>query len=315
MQATKTRIIGRAKGLLRPQGKKGLIRLFIALLVLGAAIGINWALFTGGERGNTMLDATLEQLESSVRQDPQNPQARVAVAIAYAARGYNDDAITQFQEALKLEESNQTALIGLGQTLLRSDRPDEALEPLLQVVELNKDNPFRRTLEQLEAVYYDLGIIYTQKRDYQQATFYLGEALDINPVDADAWYMLGHAQQLSGELEIALYSYEQATLFVPDFVEAYEGLAEIYRQMEDEGGERYAKGMIRLAAGSFDRAVSELRKAAAAMPDKAEVHQGLGLALEGQDHIQDALVSYGRALELDPTLMLARLATQRLEGQ
>lgn len=297
--------------LMRPTSRATLLRVLLILFILGVVASVV-GLVTTRRSGQASLDVALEQLEDVVRRNPQDAQARLAVGIAYIARGYNDSAIEQFQEVLKLEENNQTALMGLGRTHLQKDELDKALAPLLKVVELNKDNPRRRTLDQLEAVYYDLGLIYVRKKDYPKAVEYLAEALEINSTDADAWFVLGRAQQEGGDYENALTSYSRAVDFVPDFVDAYKNMADIYEKLGRAGEKGYATGMIHLATRSFDKASKDLQEATRAVPSLPEAHEGLGIALEAQGRTQEALASYRRALELDPDLMLARLALQRL---
>lgn len=297
---------------IQPSGNVRPLHVIAALVILGFVIGIAWISITANRPGQVLLDATLEQLEANVIDNPQDPDARLAIAIAYAARGHNESAIEQYLEALKLSENNHTALIGLGRVYMDEGELDMALERLLLVIELNKDNPVRSTLDQLEAVYYNVGTIYFQKREHAQAAPYFQSALEINPVDADAWYMLGHTLQESGEFEAALSAYGRAVRLVPDYVDAYKGLGGIYGILGREGEKKYASGMIHLSANSFDKALKDLEEAALTVPEIPEVHQGLGLALESQGRFDEALESYQTALDLDPDLMVARFAVQRL---
>ncbi len=300
--------------LVKPSNKSGVI-VRLALLGLLVAAGVTmWALVSAGGSGQTLLDATLTELEEAVRKDPQSVDARLSVAIAYSARGFNDSAIEQFQEVLKLEENNQTALMGIGRIYLAQGKDDRALEPLLKVVDLNKDNPFRFSIEQLEAVYYELGTIYQRKGDYAQAATYLQAALQVNPVDADAWYVLGQTQQQAGEFEKALEAYHRSVRLVPDYVEAYRAMAEIYRLTQEKGKEKYATGMIHLSGRSTEDALKDLQQAVALEPELAEAHEGLGLTMELLGRKEEALSNYRRALELDSTLMLSQFGIQRLEG-
>lgn len=296
-------------------GKRNIIRATVMFAVLGIAVGISWAMVFARSDNQTLLDTTLVELEETVLNEPQNIDARLAIAIAYAARGYNDASIEQFEQALVLDSDNQTAMIGLGRILYDENRLDEALEPLLQVVELNANNPYRRTLEQLEAVYYYLGDIHIQKKDYAVAVDYLELALEINPTDADALYVLGEAQERNGDFEKALISYQQAVRYVPDFTDAYRQMSEIYRLMEMPGERLYAAGMVNLATKDFDDAIRDLTRAIELVPGLAEAYQGLGMAFDAQGQAEEALSNYEKALELDPDMMIARLGLQRLGDQ
>ncbi len=307
-------MIAKAWSQVRARGKSKAVRWAIALLAVVVLLAIAGVFISLGRPRQALLDVTLEQLEEQVRQTPQDPVARLAVAIAYAARGYHDTAIGQFQEVLKLEPDNQTALIGLGRSYLQQGEEEKAIEPYLRVVELNKGNPVRGTLEQLEAVYYDLGVIYVERRECPVAANYLRQALEINPVDADAWYVMARTQKAAGEPLEALSSFQRAVRLAPDFGDAYEGMATIYKELGLAGEQKYATGMLHWTAKSLDKAFRDLKEATAAVPQMAEAHQGLGLVLEAQGRGQEALSSYQRALEMDPTLLVARLAIERLAG-
>ncbi len=300
--------------LLRPTNKAAVVRLVAVLVIVGGVLGASWSWAADRGTGQTLLDATLVQLEDQVRLDPQNVQARLAVALAYATRGYNSSAIEQFQEVIALEENNQAALAGLGRVYLQEGKLDQGLEPLLKVVELNKDNPLNKTLGRLEAVYYDLGVIYSRKKLYTEAAFYLSRALEINRADADAWYVLGQAQAGGADFESALSSYHQAVRFVPDFVEVYKGMADVYSRVGSAGGKKYASGMIYLTERSYDKATRDLQEATRLAPDMAQAHEGLGMALESLGRSEEALDSYRSAAELDPSLIVAQLAVQRLSS-
>lgn len=299
---------------LRSLHRKSAIRLGAILAIVAIVAGTTWAVAVARGSSQTLLDVTLAQLEEDVQKDPQDVQKRLAVAIAYSARGYNGAAIDQFQEVLRLEENNQTALMGLGRSYMDQGDTEKALEPLLKVAELNKDNPFRRTIEQLEAVYYDLGMIYLEQKEPATAAEYLLQALEINSADADAWHQLGRAQQAAGQFDAALSSYEQAVRFVPDYADVYRRMARIYAELGRTAEHRYATGMVELSERAFDRALTDLEEAAKQKPDLAEAHQGLGMVLESKGKSREALLSYQKALELDPDLLLSKLAVQRLGG-
>lgn len=297
---------------LRPKGKKKALWLAGAALVLLVVAGVVIAVLNSGGPGQTNLDATLAGLEEQVRQDPQNVQARLAVAIAYAARGLDDSAITQFNDALRLEENNQTALIGLGRVYLDQGDMDKALAPFLKVADLNKDNPLRFSIEQLEGVYYDLGTIYGHKGKYDTAKQYFQDALQINPVDSDAWYQLGQIQRQAGALEEAIQSFDRSVRLVPDFVEAYRAMATTYHTLGQTGKEKYAQGMVHLSGRSYDDAVKSLQEAVRLEPQMGEAFQGLGLALESMGRKEEARQNYEQALALDSTLMLAEFGLERV---
>lgn len=285
------------------------------LLPLAAAAVIGgYLLFPGGdaELGSSNLDLVLAQLEENVVTDPQDPVARLAVAIGYLERGLNDQAAGQFEQVLVLSPDDQTALIGLGQARLALGEFDAAAEPLLRVAELNEENEKRYTIDQLNGVYYDLGRIRQAQGDLEQARGWLIEALLVNSTDADSLLLLGSVHEELGDLEEAEAAYRDVVRFVPDYVEAYESMRRLYEALGQTARQRYAEGMVELATGGISQATARLEEAVELAPDLAEAHEGLGMAYESAERPTEALAAYQRALELDPSMFLSDLAVQRL---
>jgi tetratricopeptide (TPR) repeat protein len=75
----------------------------------------------------SLLDRTIEHLEELVRANPGDPEVRVAVAEAYLANGMYQEAITQYNETLKLLENHQGALFGLGSAYFALSQDNEAI--------------------------------------------------------------------------------------------------------------------------------------------------------------------------------------------
>ena len=147
------------------------------------------------------------------------------------------------------------------------------------------------------------------------AKIFLQTVLSSNRLNADAWYMLGEAQRGGGEFDQALASYHRAVRLVPNFMEVYRGMADVFEETGKTGEQEYAKGMIALVARSFDEAIIKLSEATSIVPDMAEAHEGLGVALHAVARAEEALESYSRAFELDETLFLARLRVRQLNEE
>lgn len=288
--------------------------LIVVAAVVAAAAFVFWPR-GGGEPGVANLDLVLAELEARVQDDPQDPEARIAVAIAYLERGMPASAEQQFEQALVLVPESETALVGLGRALIARGKLDEGEAALQQVVDLNADNEMRYSLDQLQGVYYDLAQVSIERGDFEAARDRLDEALKINRTDADTWRVLGSVYVELGDLVEAEAAYKVAVRFVPDYVEVYEALAALYERSGFDGGVHYAEGMLRLADKDSGGAVTRLERAAELAPDMAEAHEGLGIAYELAERPDEALASYRAALQLDPELFLSDLAVQRLSEE
>lgn len=254
----------------------------------------------------------LRDLEARVVQDPQNPEARVQVAWAYLDQDRYGQAVAQFDEALKLRENYQAALIGKGTAYVRKGDLKAALGPFEQVAELNKDNPFKRTLRELQAVYYHLGTIYADQKKDDQAVAAFREALDIDRADADSLYGLGMVYLRQGDAAQARPLLEQAVRLDPVFADAYHALKTVYEQQGMAGHALVARAMLSYIQGDYDRAAGLLGQAVRVLPDLPEAYQALGLVYDKQGQRDEALVAYRTALEKNPDLPLAQGGVARL---
>ena len=89
------------------------------------------------------LDQAVAALEVSVRQSPNDAEARLRVANAYARKKRYSEAVEQYQEALNLRKNWQAALLGMAVTEVERGDERRAEEIYRQVADLNRDNEFR----------------------------------------------------------------------------------------------------------------------------------------------------------------------------
>jgi tetratricopeptide (TPR) repeat protein/GTPase SAR1 family protein len=146
----------------------------------------------------------------------------------------------------------------------------------------------------------EMGAASLERGDLDLAVRELKRAVEMRPDHARAWYLLGLAYARKPDLHHAEQAFTQAAETRADFGEALvalgevrrragnaDGAAEAFRRAQEAGlgdgavrGEAYrGLGAAHLAAGRVDKAVRELRKAAAQLPDDPETQALLGRAL------------------------------------
>lgn len=297
---------------------RGLIRqrllVAVGVLVLGAGALAGVQALRGDEPGFSGFDTAIVDLEERVRANPQDVEARLAVALAYGERGLNARAAEQFEEVLVLEQGNVIALVGLGKVRFELKQYQAAEQVLKQAVESQATSERRLTLDQLQEAEHFLSKVYIELRQYDAAAVAARDALKINGSDADTWRVLGDIEQKNGNYEAAEQAYMTAISFVPDYREVYTELDRVYTATKRNGARQWAQGMVLLADQTPAKAVSRLEDAVRLEPGFAEAHQGLGMAYESTGRLDEALTSYRRALELSPGLFLSTDAVRRLEA-
>ncbi len=293
------------------------VRLLIIILVVSVvSFGIYY--YTDrltGPSSPSLVDQAIVDLEELIRLSPKDPNLRTQVGLAYVERGYFDAAVEQYQVALEMNPSNNAALIGMGNAYLAKKDYGPALAAFDQVIELNKDNPFRKTLRQLEAVYYRIGFIRGSLGEYAAAEASLREALAIDHTDADAWFVLGEVLRKQDKGPDALEAYNETVSLDPLFTAAYEGMGQIFTQSNQPALLAYATGMVAITKGDYQKAIPLLEKAASGAPDFAGSFLGLGLAYEKADRVTESVQAFRTALRLAPGNFLAEVSLQRTHAQ
>ncbi|OYW27594.1 MAG: hypothetical protein B7Z47_06530, partial [Chthoniobacter sp. 12-60-6] len=77
--------------------------------------------------------------EDTVAKSPGKYRTWGNLGAAYSDSGKNEKAVHCFREALKVEPRFQNGLLNLSNSLLKLNRPKEALDTTLQLIQLNKD--------------------------------------------------------------------------------------------------------------------------------------------------------------------------------
>ena len=146
------------------------------------------------------------------------------------------EAIGNFQQAIKLDPKNSKAHLLLGLTYANTGDFDQAVKYSQNSI----------TIEPTFAAYHNLGLIYANKGEYEKAQRAYEKALELNPSSYRAWYELAliHAgnDAGSGHFNEAIISYKKVIEMNPQFADAYLGLGAAFYWSGDKGS---AEEMVR----------------------------------------------------------------------
>ncbi|OGT25354.1 MAG: hypothetical protein A2Z17_04710 [Gammaproteobacteria bacterium RBG_16_66_13] len=291
---------------------KWLAAVVLAVFVLAIAF-VTASYLSDSESGPSGAGVNIKELEAAVRADPESLQARLSLAQGYMGTENFEDALTQFQEVLKIDSENEEALLGAGVSHLELEQTEDAVQAFVTIVSQNKENPYAKLNQRLETAHYYLGRIYRDQGLLQESINELRLALEINRADADVLYELGLSFQASAMHEDALSAFEMALAFVPDYLEAYEGMRDAARALGAEKKAAYAEALMLV----FDGDVKEGAKRLEALAENSEdsrVWWALGYAQEQLGETDAAVEAYQRAVEINPGERLAADALVRLSG-
>ncbi len=181
---------------------------------------------------------------------PNNPSVLINLGFVLHMRARDDEAVKEFQTALKLDPASNQAQLYLGAAYLGLFQPAKALDPLLKVVQAQPDNRTARELlgeAHLSLAQFALAAEQFEKLAQLDSTnpkawnglgrCYEGlarenlEALEkVAPESAYALALLAEARLNHADYEPAFFFYREALAKMPSLYGLHVALAEIYRK-------------------------------------------------------------------------------------
>ncbi len=143
---------------------------------------------------------------------------------------------------------------------------------------------------------YNLGLLYLNQNNVDEAMKYFNKSLSLNPNYHQAWNALGLAYSYKGDVEASVKAFEKCLALTPQFTEARNNLGMLYQEL-----------------GYLDRAEAEFLKAAQDTGYKTRELPYFNLARLYflQDRIEDAYENVQRAIQIKARFGMAH----NLKGQ
>lgn len=184
-------------------------------MVVGVAVVLALGAATWARAGVYANDETLWR--DNVAKNPSAwPYNLLGSALQQS--GKFDEAIGQFEQALRVDPDYAEAHGNLGNTLLQAGKLEEAMEQWEQAVRLQPNYP---------QAHYNLGLGLARQGKVPEAMRHWEEALRIKPDYAEAHYNLGIALEQTGRTREAMEHYEQALAIRPDYTMARSRLRQL----------------------------------------------------------------------------------------
>lgn len=285
----------------------------LVLLVGVPTVGVIYFLDRAVDKGPTLVERRVGELEAAVRQNPNAINLRLELSGAYGAAGRTDDAIRQLDQVLAVSADDETALVSRGDLLLFKGDLAAAARDYQAVIAVTKDGEFADVDTQLHQAYYSLGSIQLKQGHPTDAVQSLLAALVINRTDGDTLHLLGAAYLAAGQAEKAVDPLRSAILFVPTgWAEPYAALAQAYGTLGPAAEAAWASAMVDFCQGRTDQARQALR-ALTAGPAATDAYVGLGLIGEKLGDAAAAAEAYRHALERDAQNFTARDGLGRVD--
>jgi tetratricopeptide (TPR) repeat protein len=256
-----------------------LVKVFVCgslLVVLG---GLTW--------GRTFVFRDNETLwRDTLTKNPACWMAHNNFGNTFKARGQTDEAIRQYQEALRLKPNYADAHNNLGAALGQKGRTDEAIRQFHEAVRLKPNHADAHN---------NLGVALGQKGQTDEAIRQFREAIRLKPDHADAHNNLGVALNAKGQNDEAVSQFQEAIRLQPSCVSAHFNL-----------------GVALGASGRTDEAIDQYQDTIRLRPDHPLAHNNLGEALRRKGQSAEAIHEFQEALRLKPDFVAARQNLQAM---
>lgn len=203
-----------------------------------------------------------------------NHVAHNGLGIALLEEGHIEEAISHYQEAIRLKPRYPEARANLGQVQLKMGRVDEAVEQLREAIRLSPSHPEARI---------NLAIAYDAQGKPEEAATQLLEALRLDPDSPNAHYNLGRVYAELGKMVEAQAQFYEVIRLEPESAEAH-----------------YNLGVILARRDNPKAAIPEFLKALQINPDYASAHNNLGSILANLGQIDEAIFHFREAVRINP---------------
>lgn len=194
-----------------------------------------------------------------------------------------DDAIDYYNKLLEIEDDNAQIYYELGHLYLKKEDKIHAVVAFKLALDKDYENPFYNN---------SLAYAYVQAELYDEAIEYYQKAIKLNP-DKEWTSIVCQALgsiyfQIKENNEAAIASFQAGMILDPNNSEIYLSLGDVY-----------------MADSDLDNAIRAYCDSINVNSDDYRAYAKAGLALWEKDYLEEAVVAYHRAIELNPDYDIA----------
>lgn len=221
------------------------------------------------------ISASVRGWNEAVRLAPLVPENHIGLAQALQQKGDFESAEEEYNQAIKLDPNNVSAVEGL-RSLERDKQKSKATTFVEQALKFQSESNYNEAIKQ-----------YIQ-------------AIEIAPEDPQLHYNIGTAFQASGDFEHAKKAYLKSLSINPENEKAKKALESLKNEVENKKIQELISRALELQnSENYQGAITTYLAAISLRPDNAQLYYNLGTAYQAQGKYTEAIKQYEKAVELD----------------
>lgn len=232
--------------------------------------------------------AAISAFEQMIRNGADSPELRDNLGIAYFQLHDFNNALRQFRAVLAANPGSAPANLFAGLSLLKLQRPKEAIVYLDRAHRAQPDS----ATPVLAAAQAEIALNQPQK-----ARAYYDQATHLEPQNAEAWYGLAIADRVLAEKEIKNANSQKSSALMDASTEAMQRAIQLN---PDSVRARMIFGESFRIAEQYGDAIREYKAATAEQPQLAVAWSGLAASYSASGDDENAQKAAARAHQLDP---------------
>ncbi len=234
--------------------------------------------YNAGEYENAV-----SEFQQAIKENPANAEAYFYLGMCYK-ESYSTDAVDAFKTAVSINPGYAEAYCNLGIVYNKLNMHKEAAAALQEALQINPDYS--------EALL-NLGIAYALGKEYRAAVKMLERSVEMG-VNPKAYYYLGLCYAELKMYGKAIDAFQEAVNLESEFIEAYIGLASGYA-----------------AVKNWKRGIELLNRVVILAPQNPEVHFLLSLMHLGNNDLDSAEHEYGLLNDIKRALSKVNVSAEK----